>query len=74
MEDEKRITDEENNDHHIHLSMYSKALSMGYGVRINGELVSSGIILPENGLVAIPAQMIQLAALFYFAVKFIQSF
>jgi hypothetical protein len=59
MEDERTITDEENNDYHIHLSMHSKALSMGYKVRINGELVSSGVVMQENGLVAILALIIQ---------------
>ncbi|MFQ3214626.1 MAG: hypothetical protein ACI9C9_002166 [Marivirga sp.] len=74
MEDERTITDEENNDYHIHLSMHSKALSMGYKVRINGELVSSGVVMQENGLVAIPALIIQHLAIAFFVVKLIQSF
>jgi hypothetical protein len=72
-EAEKTITDEENNDYHIHLSLHSKALSLGYGVRINGELVSSGIIMPENGLIAYPALIIQYAAIAFFVGKLIQS-
>jgi hypothetical protein len=54
--------------------MHSKALSMGYKVRINGELVSSGVVMQENGLVAIPALIIQHLAIAFFVVKLIQSF
>lgn len=68
-DDETTITDQEGNAFHIHLNVHSKISSMGYAVRVNGELISSGIVVPENGLLAFPVLFLQCATVFYLTTR-----
>lgn len=64
-DDETKFFFEEGKDSHIHLHVQVKALSLGYNIRVDGEEISSGSIMPENGLIAFPLIMLQCLAVSY---------
>ncbi len=47
-EGETTIKDSDGNNYHLHLYVHTKLLNLGYGVRVNGEEISSGAVDPEN--------------------------
>ena len=56
---ETTITNDDGDNQHIHLHIHSKAINLGYSVRVDGEEVSAGAINQENTLIAIPLFFLQ---------------
>jgi|GEM_PF-3312770 len=59
MNDENTFLDASNQERHIHLNVYPRALSMRYCSRVDGVEVSAGELIPENLLIGMTFILIQ---------------